>query len=350
MQIGGPSSDCEGSFKSLHPSHLESQHALSVPLAFLRPYYDAMLFTYGASDDRSLGAAVHNDDAPDLDNVLTARSFVHWYNGHPHSPLHRGLQNLDLSKLRKADIIGQGNVALDCARILLSGGTFTDVNRLAKTDVPEPVLAELSRSRINEVDVVGRRGPLQFAGTTKEVRELVSLGSNVSFNMDEEDSTSVASALRDLEVFGREGGVMENSRMKKRLLGLMQKGKLPHGKPAEGQKAWSLKFCRSPVGLYGADGSATGPVKMVHYEMNDLQPVSTSTLPSGPGADPSALVAHGTGETVKVPTDLVLKSVGYRSVGVPGLPFDTRKGIVRNEHGRITEPDGTQVSLDIGRM
>ena len=347
VQIGGPTSDPSSSaaFESPHPSHRETRHALSIPLAFLRPHYNAVLFTYGASDDRSLGAAVHNDGVQDLENVLTARSFVHWYNGHPHSPLHRGLQHLDLSEVRKCDIIGQGNVALDCARILLSGGGSKEASRLAQTDVPESVLAELAKSRIHEVDIVGRRGPLQFAGTTKEVRELVNLGSDVNFELSDEDSASIASALRELKLYEDGGGVVENARMKKRLLGLMQKGKAAQGKPSEGSKTWSLKFCRSPVGLYGADGGATGPIKSVEYELNGLQPESTSTLPSGQGVDPSGLVARGAGQTVKVATDLLLKSVGYRSVGIQGLPFDTRKGVVRNENGRITEADGTQVSF-----
>lgn len=287
---------------------------------------------------------MHNDEA-NLDNVLTARSFVHWYNGHPHSPLHRGHQCLDLSQLRKCDIIGQGNVALDCARIILSGGNSSkDASRLARTDVPESVLAELARSRLNEVDIVGRRGPLQFAGTTKEVRELVSLGSDVEFRLIEEDNTSIASALRELKSFEDQGGIVENARMKKRLLGLMQKGKSAQSQQLpDGHKAWSLKFCRSPVGLYGEHGGSTGPIRSVEYELNDLQPVSTSTLPSGKGVDPSNLIARGTGQTVKMETDLLLKSVGYRSVGIEGLPFDDRRGIVRNEKGRIVEADGTRV-------
>lgn len=280
---------------------------------------------------------------------MTARSFVHWYNGHPHSPLHCGSQRIDLSVLKKADIIGQGNVALDCARILLSGGHSNEMGRLAKTDTPESVLAELSRSRVNEVDIVGRRGPLQFAGTTKEVRELVTLGSDVDFYLPADDSAAIASSLREIKAYEDAGGLIENARMKKRLLGLMQKGKTSTERPADARKAWSLKFCRSPVGLYAADGGSTGPVKTVKYELNDLQPVSTSTLPSGQGVDPSNLGARGTGQTVEVETDLLLKSVGYRSVGIDGLPFDGRKGIARNVDGRLVEADGTQVSKALGQ-
>lgn len=321
-----------------------------MPLSFLRPFYDAILFTYGASYDRTLGPSVRNDDATSLTNVLSARSFVHWYNGHPHSPLHSGSQQLDLSNLSTASIIGQGNVALDCARILLSGADPPTIDRLAKTDVPESVLADLAKSRIHNVEIVGRRGPLQFAGTTKELRELVTLDSkNVEFTMSDEDRRMVDAGLVELDDFAKKGGRVENARMKKRLLGLMQKASTPSSAHAAAPstakgKRWSLVFCQSPTALLGEDGSSEGPVKSVQYELNDLLPPPSSTLPSSELVDPSAMLARGTGKTVEWPADLVLKSVGYRSVGIKGLPFDDRKGIVRNAEGRVQDVDGTQVS------
>jgi len=347
VQIGGPASgpttststppDPTNPDPGLHP-HL----ALAVPLSFLRPFYDSVLFTYGASSDRTLGPSVRNDNASTLTNVLSARSFVHWYNGHPHSPFHSGAQKLDLSSLNTASIIGHGNVALDCARILLSGAAPPTVDRLAKTDVPESVLAELAKSNISKVELVGRRGPLQFAGTTKEMRELVTLDpKNVAFTMSPEDRNLVDTGLAELDAFAAQGGKADNARMKKRLLGLMQKANTSTAVSAgtDKKKEWSLVFCQSPVAILGKDGSASGPVQCVQYELNDLVPPSNDLGL----VDPSIMVARGAGKTTERASDLVLKSVGYRSVGIEGLPFDDRKGVVRNIDGRVQEADGTQI-------
>lgn len=114
----------------------------------LKPHYDAILFAYGAPKDKELG--IQGEDA--LRGVYSAREFVGWYNGLPE---HRDLAP-DLTAGEDAVIIGQGNVALDVARILLS-----DVDRLRQTDISDYALEALSRSKINRVRVVGRRGPLQ---------------------------------------------------------------------------------------------------------------------------------------------------------------------------------------------
>lgn len=118
-----------------------------VPLSLLKENYDAILFSYGASEDRKLGLP-----GEDLPGVYSARDFVAWYNGLP------GATDLQprISEGTEAVVIGQGNVALDIARILL-----TDVDTLRKTDIPEYALEALSRSKISSVRVVGRRGPLQ---------------------------------------------------------------------------------------------------------------------------------------------------------------------------------------------
>ena len=126
----------------------------TIPLSTLVPNYDAILFSYGASQDRELGIP-----GEDLEEVYSARDFVAWYNGLP------GCENLD-PKLSSsacdgsgnAVVIGQGNVALDVARILLA-----DVDELRKTDTPEPVLERLSKSVVRSVHVVGRRGPSQVS-------------------------------------------------------------------------------------------------------------------------------------------------------------------------------------------
>jgi adrenodoxin-NADP+ reductase len=118
-----------------------------LPLKSLQPHYDAILFAYGAAKDRELGIPGET-----LKGVYSARAFVGWYNGLPgYSHL-----NPELTEDPNAVVIGQGNVALDVARMLLS-----DVDKLRKTDVPEYALETLSRSRITNIHAVGRRGPLQ---------------------------------------------------------------------------------------------------------------------------------------------------------------------------------------------
>ena len=119
-----------------------------LPFSTLKPHYDAILFSYGAAKDRELG--IPGEDAKK--NVLSARAFVGWYNGLPE---YRDLAP-DLTAGEHAVVVGQGNVALDVARILLS-----DVDALRKTDISEHALEELSRSKIKRVRVVGRRGPMQ---------------------------------------------------------------------------------------------------------------------------------------------------------------------------------------------
>jgi adrenodoxin-NADP+ reductase len=124
-----------------------------VALAALKPHYDAILFSYGADEDRQLGIP-----GEDLDGVFSARAFVGWYNGLPQ------FQHLkpDLQAGEHAVVIGQGNVALDVARILLS-----PVDALRHTDITEQAIQTLSESRVKHVKVVGRRGPLQVRSPSR---------------------------------------------------------------------------------------------------------------------------------------------------------------------------------------
>ena len=120
----------------------------TLPLRNLKPHYDAILFAYGAPQDRQLGIPGEST----LRGVYSAREFVGWYNGLPE---HRDLEP-DLTSGGDAVIIGQGNVALDVARVLL-----TDVDVLRKTDMADYAVEALSKSTIKRVRVVGRRGPVQ---------------------------------------------------------------------------------------------------------------------------------------------------------------------------------------------
>lgn len=299
-----------------------STDALSatIPLDVLRSCYDATLLTYGASFDRLLNIPGEST----LANVFSARSFVNWYNGHPYtaslfSPL------LDLSQTEHVTIIGQGNVALDVARLLLK-----PLDQLSGTDIPEYALAELARSRIKRVEIVGRRGPLQLACTTKEIREMMALP-GVGFSMDQE---LLKKAKEDLITAPDRA----QARIRGRAIALMASGS--ETKVTEARKEWSFEFLKSPTALHPSPTTPLDSVGSIDYDINELYaPTSATPL------DPINLSARRTGVFTTNRTDLVMKSVGYRSVGLAGLPFDEKKGVVRNDEGRVIGDDGRRVSL-----
>lgn len=260
-----------------------------------------MVFAYGASKDRELGVKGERDGK----HVYSARAFVGWYNGLPE---YHDL-NPDLTAGEDAVIVGQGNVALDVARTLL-----TDINVLRKTDITEYALEALSKSRIKNIRIVGRRGPVQGAFTIKEIRELLQLP-NTSFKPIPE--SLFPSDLSPLP------------RRQRRLLELLKKGS-PSSLNAP--KSWSLDFLLSPQSL---NFSPTDPTKLTHINFIRTQlahPKSPTSplLPLPP--NPSFL---------DIPTTTLFRSIGYKSEPLESLtpnsiPFDSQKGIFPNDGaGRI---------------
>ncbi|KAL4780795.1 hypothetical protein BJX76DRAFT_337028, partial [Aspergillus varians] len=284
----------------------------ALPLRVLKPHYDAILFAYGAPKDKRLG--IQGEDA--LRNVYSAREFVGWYNGLPE---HRDLAP-DLTAGEDAVIIGQGNVALDVARILLS-----DVDRLRQTDIADYALDALSRSKINRVRVVGRRGPLQASFTIKELRELLNLPS-VSFDP----------IRRDL--FPPEDVISALPRAQKRLIQLLAKGST--NDPTTATKSWSLDFLLSPECL---NWSPIFPHRLSHVRCsrNELDPAN----PFSPSAKVTTKhLSSGKEAKVNIPANTFFRSVGYKSLALPGLedlgvPFDDSRGVIPNDgFGRVTVP------------
>ncbi|KAL3474992.1 hypothetical protein BJX99DRAFT_230702 [Aspergillus californicus] len=284
----------------------------TLPLALLKPHYDAILFAYGAPKDKQLG--IPGEEA--CRNVYSAREFVGWYNGLPE---HRDLAP-DLTAGKDAVIIGQGNVALDVARILLS-----DVDRLRRTDIAEYALAELARSKINRVRVVGRRGPLQAAFTIKELRELLTLP-GVSFD----------SIPKDL--FPPEDVIAGLPRAQKRLIQLLAKGSATDA--ATAGKSWSLDFLLSPECL---NWSPQYPYRLSHVrfsrnELDSADPFSASTKVA------PKYLSSGKRAQIDIPANTFFRSVGYKSLPLPGLEelgvsFDDSRGVIPNDgFGRITVP------------
>ncbi|XP_074279821.1 NADPH:adrenodoxin oxidoreductase, mitochondrial-like isoform X2 [Silene latifolia] len=270
----------------------------SVSLKELRELYHVVVLAYGAESDRVLGIP-----GEDLEGIYSAREFVWWYNGHP------DCRNLapDLHSTDTAVVLGQGNVALDVARILLR-----PIEELASTDIAAHAFAALQRSSIRKVYLVGRRGPVQAACTAKELREILGL-KDVYINIQESD-------LKKTPIDEEE---MKNSRIQKRVYELLRKaaGSRP-ACPSPGQRELHFTFFRRPDRFLDSD-ERQGHVRAARFEKTALK------------VDLDKQVAVGTGQFEDLECGLVLKSIGYKSVPVDGLAFDQHRGIVPNIRGRV---------------
>ncbi|KAK7251555.1 hypothetical protein RIF29_34851 [Crotalaria pallida] len=270
----------------------------SISLSELRKLYHVVVLAYGAESDRSLGIPGEN-----LKGIHSAREFVWWYNGHPDG------RNLD-PDLKSADtavILGQGNVALDVARILLRPTT-----ELATTDIASHALAALEESSIRKVYLVGRRGPAQAACTAKELREILGLR-NLDISIQESDILLSPADEEELK----------SSRIQRRVYELLSKATSRPKLADLNQRELHFVFFRKPNSFHESKDK-TGHVSGVHFEKTDLK-----------GVGPGIQIAIGTGEFEDIKCGMVLKSIGYKSVPVDGLPFDHKKGIVPNDRGRV---------------
>jgi len=254
--------------------------------ADLTRLYDAVIYTTGAQTDRRLGIP-----GEDLPGSWPATEFVAWYNGHP------DYQDLEFDlDVERAVVIGVGNVAMDVARMLA-----LTPEELAVTDTADRAIAAINASAVEEIVVVGRRGPAQAAFTTPELIELGELA-----------GADVIVDPRDLE--GADGGGDTNA---ERNLEVLREyaSRAPSGKG----KRLVLKFLTSPVEILG-----DGKVEAVVLVRNRLETDADGWVKAVP-----------TDERETLPCGLVFRSVGYRGVAIPGLPFDERKGTIASEGGRV---------------
>jgi ferredoxin/flavodoxin---NADP+ reductase len=256
----------------------------------LAEHYDAVIYAVGAQSDRAL-----NIPGEDLPGSVAAVDFVGWYNAHPNfeqiSP--------DLSG-RRAVVIGNGNVALDVARILV-----TDPGELAQTDIADHALESLRPCGVEEVVIIGRRGPLQTAFTTLELRELADL-ENVDVIVDPADLESITD--EDAAAVGKV--CKQNIKVLCDYAGR---------EPRPGHRRMVFRFLTSPIEIKGDD-----KVEQIVLGRNELV-----TDQSG------RVAAKDTGEREELPVQLVVRSVGYRGVPTPGLPFDDKSATIPNTHGRV---------------
>ena len=247
--------------------------------------YDAVVYAVGAQSDRRMGIP-----GEDLPGSWAATEFVAWYNGHP------DYQHLefDLSGER-AVVIGNGNVAVDVARMLA-----LTAEELGPTDTTDAAIDAFTSAGITEIVMVGRRGPAQAAFTTPELQELGELA-----------GADVIVDPADLE--GAEPGDTNSERN----LAVLREyaAREPQGKPTR----LVLRFLASPVAITGDER-----VEGIELVRNRLETDARGTLR-----------AVATGELESLTCGIVFRSVGYRGVALPGVPFDEETGTIPNDHGRV---------------
>jgi ferredoxin--NADP+ reductase len=266
----------------------------------LMRHYSAVVYATGAQTDKSLGIP-----GEDLPGSRPATEFVGWYNGHPD---YRDLE-WDLSAER-AVVVGNGNVAADVTRLLMRSPA-----ELERTDVADHALEALRASRIREVVVLGRRGPAQAAFTSAELRELGRLdGVDVR----------VEAAEIELDPVSREWLDRDGTFTARKNVELLREFAARPPRPDAARRI-VLRFLRSPVEILG-----DGRVEAVTVRRNEIVRGEDGALRARPAGD----------EVETIECGLVLRSVGYRAVPLPGVPFEERRFVLPNERGRVHTPEG----------
>jgi ferredoxin/flavodoxin---NADP+ reductase len=264
--------------------------------------YHAIVYAVGASSERPLGIP-----GEDLAGNIPAAHFVGWYNGHPD---HAGCP-VDLS-VERAVVVGNGNVALDCARMLMLSG-----QELRLTDTADYAVRTLSASTVRDVIVAGRRGPAQAAFTHPELLELGELEqAGVTVDPAEVELDEASQAW--LESGGAPPGV-------RRILETLRSYAV--GAPSGQRRHIALRFLRSPVEIRG-----DGRVEEIVLERNTLVCDSTGRI-----------VAAPTGERESVPCGLVIRSIGYLGLPLTDVPYDVGRGTIPSLAGRVLRDEEPSV-------
>ncbi len=262
----------------------------------LKKFYDAVVFAYGAESDRHLGI-----NGEDLVGSYTATEFVAWYNGHPDFQDH----HFDFSH-EVAVIVGNGNVAMDVARILCK-----TTDELKNTDITQNALDVLAESRIKEVHVYGRRGPVQASFTAPEIREMGDLADCYPV-VDPQDLQLNESSAKELDM-------AENAWRRKNYEIMQQFLKIdPQGR----KRKFVLHFGRSPVEILGK-----GRVQKAKFEINKLT------------GEPNQQKVRGMGQFEEIDCGVFFRSVGYAGLPIKGLPFSVQAGVVPNQAGRVMDSE-----------
>jgi ferredoxin--NADP+ reductase len=266
--------------------------------------YHAVVYAVGSSDDNRLGIA--GEDRP---GSHAATEFVAWYNGHPDY----AEREFDLSATR-AVVIGNGNVAIDVARMLV-----LDPDEIAVTDTADHAIEGLGAAQVEHVIMLGRRGPAQAAFTNPELLELGEL-QRCDVIVDPAEVELDEHSARWLEERG--------DKTARRNVEILRE--YSRREPSGRSHRIELRFLRSPVEVLGDDEEA--PVSGLRVVRNRIEPDESGALRAVP-----------TGEEEVIECGLVLRSIGYRGRPLPGVPFDERRGLVRNDAGRVIDEDGRPI-------
>jgi ferredoxin--NADP+ reductase len=263
----------------------------------LLAHYHAIVYATGSPSDRPLGIP-----GEELPGSHAATDFVGWYNGHPD----QCDLEIDLLSAERAIVVGNGNVALDVARMLVLAPS-----ELAPTDTADHALEVLAHSRVREVVIVGRRGPAQAAFTNPELLELGEL-SQADVIVDP-DELELALAVPDPDA--------EANATSRRNVEILRgyAARAPKGHP----KRIVLRFLLSPTALLPDEEGRLGAVELVRNELV--------------AADGGALRAHAGDDHETIPAGLVFRAIGYRGIPLPGVPFDERSGVIPNAGGRVLD-------------
>jgi ferredoxin--NADP+ reductase len=273
-----------------------------VTLADLKSYYHQIVYCTGAQTDRRMGIP-----GEDLSGSHPATEFVAWYNGHPD---YRDC-TFDLTQERVA-VVGVGNVAVDVVRILCR-----TPEELATTDIADYALEALRESRVKEVYLLGRRGPAQAAFTNPEVKELGELA-----------DADVAARPEEVELDPLSRAAVERSQDRATQKKVEILKEYARRRPAGKSRRLTLRFLVSPVELIGDSAGSVAGIKLVR---NELYATSTGAL------QPRAL-----DQFENLPVGLVFRSVGYRGVPLPGVPFNESWAVILNDKGRVLDADTKQ--------
>jgi ferredoxin--NADP+ reductase len=265
--------------------------------ADLKRHFDAVVYSVGAPADRNL-----NIPGEDLFGSLSATTFVAWYNAHPDYAEMDMLAHLQQPAVA---VVGMGNVAVDVTRILAKS-----VDELRETDIADHALETLAESKVTDIYMLGRRGPAQGKFTTKELRELGELA-----------NADIVVDPQQLELDPASEASLEGNPMLAKNVQILRDfaAKDLQGKP----RRVHLRFLVSPQAVLG-----TERVAGVVLEKNRLE------------AQGDYLAAVGTGETDTLDAGLLLRSVGYRGVPLPDVPFDARRAVIPNDNGRVLSAAG----------
>lgn len=262
--------------------------------------YDAVVLAIGAESDALLGI-----EGEDLPGVHSAREFVGWYNGHPDLVERR----YDLSH-EDAVVVGHGNVALDVARMLMA-----PVDYLRSTDITPGALEQLSTSRVRRVHLVGRRGAAQGRFTDKELRQIADSGF-CDLLIDEADLALGAACATELATKGNTDSM--------RMFEMFRR--IATTRPSSHARALRFHFLSSPERIVG-----NARIEQLIFRRNVLAGL------------PFEQRAVGSDRTTALDCGLLLRSVGFRGVPLPGVPFDPVQARIPSRDARVTDLDGAVI-------